>query len=175
MPFRNRSNRLRPINSLKHIIDFQGAVTGGLPNDTIIINAVENASSATANEVDIGARVNGFFLNVQCKASAEVALSNIYMIIYKNPGGNFPNSAIPAVNEVGTSDFRKFVFHQEMAMLSDTNDSIPTTLFKGVLPIPRHMQRMGVNDIISVRVGTPTAATGNDVEFCIECIYKEYR
>ncbi len=172
MPFRNR-NYLRPVHSIKHIVDLQGGTQGDAGTTIDLVNAVDAPVLANVSEVEVGSKVNSFFLNVQVISTAEVALNNMYFIVFKNAGDNIPTSNIPPANQVGSSDFKTKVFHQEMAMLSDSNDSIPITMFKGVLKIPRHMTRMGINDKISLQFFN--AGVGNTRNFCVQCIYKEYR
>ncbi len=175
MPYfrRNRGNSLRPVNSLKHIVDVQGGVTANTQAATALVIAQSNPVDTEADTVTVGGKINGLFLNVQVINTTNVTLNNMYMIVYKNPGNQIIAANIPNANAVGVSDFRKFVIHQEMAMLSDANDSIPITLFKGVIKIPRHMQRMAIGDTIVVQLFTP--GTGNESNFCIQSIYKEYR
>ncbi len=175
MPYRNRSNRLRPINTLKHTVDSQQVIPAGTEVLIDLINAVDAAQSTTANACDIGSHVRSIFLNVQVLNSVDPTglVPNVYMYIFGNPGNNIASAQFPPVNDVGTSDSRKMIFHQEMAMMSDANDSIPIQLFKGVLKIPRKFSRLGVSDKIVLKVGTP--AGGAEVTACVQCIYKEIR
>ncbi len=171
MAFRRRSN-LRPINSIKHVVDQQGGTVGGTQVNNVIAIATQNPdTSATANEVKIGSTINSIFLNVQVLMDSDTVLPNAYMMVYKNPGNLFTGGSIPDANQVGTSEMRKWVFHQEMAMTSEANDSIPITLFKGVLKIPRKMRRMGQADRLVVQL---FSLTGNNLFTCIQTIYKEY-
>ncbi len=174
MPYRNR-NYLRPINTIKHVIDIQSQVGAGLQQVSNLVLAVENPVSTTANEVSIGSSVRTIFLNVQTvvDTNAVGAINNAYMYLIVRPGSNITVASFPNVNAVGISDFRKQIFHQEMAMMSDSSDSIPITLFKGVLKIPRKATRQGVNDSIAIVFGSPTG--GPILDFCIQCIYKEIR
>ncbi len=164
---------LRPVHSIKHVVDLQGAVPGAVSTDVTLVKAVDAPVTTGASEVESGATVRTFFLNVQVISTAETALNNLYFFIYKNPGLNISSANIPAGNAVGTSDFKNKVFHQEMVMLSDPADSIPMTMFKGVIRIPRFMSRMGLNDEIRIRFFSPGA--GNTQNFCVQCIYKEFR
>lgn len=162
---------MRPINSIKHIVDKQGGTVIATKADNILVVARDQPNTLVAEDVQVGGRVNSMFLNVTAVAQSDEALSNIYFIIYKNPGDNIVAGSIPDANKSGTSDFRKQIFHTEMAMMSDAGDSIPITLFKGVLKIPQRYQRMGINDQIVLQIFTP----GTSCNFCIQCIYKEYR
>ncbi len=174
MPFRNR-NRLRPINTLKHTVDSQISIPAGTETDVVLVQAVENAESTTAKDNDVGSHVRTIFLNVQVinSTNAVGAINNAYMYLFGNTGNTINPNTFPSVNAVGTSNLRKQIFHQEMTMLSDENDSIPITLFKGVLKIPRKMNRLGVGDVIAVRIGSPVG--GPEIEACVQCIYKEIR
>ncbi len=173
MVFR-RSNRnfLRPVHSIKHIVDSQGGLVLNTKGKTQIIHAVDAPVLANVEEVETGAKVYGFFLNVQIVPTTEAALPNIYMIIYKNPGSNIAAGSIPNANVVGSADFKRQVFHQEMLMLSNISATqIPATLFKGVLKIPRTFQNFRVNDEVVIQLFSP----GVNIEFCVQCIYKEFR
>ncbi len=167
MPYRNRSNK-RPINSVKNIIDSQGGLVAGTAQLVSIANAKDNAALTDVDGVEIGATINSIFLNVQVSASGTAALANVYMIVFKNPGGNlvFPNG-----NVLGTNDNKKHVFHQEMLMTEKNTTAIPRTLFKGVLMLPKHMRRMGFNDDLQLQLFAP----GVNFDFCVQCIYKWYR
>ncbi len=168
MVFRRR-NSLRPVNSRKHVIDEQGALAGGTQVFGDIADAVDSPALATAIQVQSGCTINSIFLNLQVAATATNALANVYMMIYKNPGSNI--GAIPNANVIGTSDFKKMVFHQEMIMIEKNSTGIPRTLFKGVLLLPRHMRRFGSDDKMSLGIFSP----GINMEYCFQCIYKEFR
>ncbi len=175
MPYSRRNSRsnLRPIHSIKHVVDLQGGNIGDTPSTVNLVATVDAPVVTNPTEVETGSRVNSLFLNVQVLSTAQTVLNNLYFMIYKNAGNNIPLSNIPEANKVGSSDFKTKVFHQEMSMLSDAADSIPITMFKGVLKIPRHMQRMGINDRIDLQIFTETVS--NTQDFCIQSIYKEYR
>ncbi len=159
---------LRPVNSKKHIIDQQG----GLVIDTVSVielaEGVDSPSLATVNECAVGSTINSIFLNVQVAATSAAALANVYMLVYKNPSNGL---TYPKGNAVGSSDVKKTIFHQEMLMVEKINPGIPRTLFKGVLKLPRHMRRMGQDDSLIVQLYTP----GVTMDFCVQCIYKEFR
>ncbi len=175
MPYRGRSKYLHPVNTLKHIVDTQNTVPAGTKQVITLWNSVESASSAVATEVSEGSHVSSFFINVQVVTATNAvgAINNCYFYIIGNPGGIYQAADFPEVNAVGISQLRKQVYHQEMAMLSDENDSIPITLFKGVLKVPRKFKRQGVNDRTSIVIGTPIG--GPELDTCIQCIYKEIR
>ncbi len=169
MPFRSRGNRLRPVNSEKHIRTQQ---IGGVLDNQNVLNlaiAVPNPdTTANAEQVQVGSTIIGIYLKVEVSPTTEGALPNFYMAVAKNPGNTF---VFPKVNVLGLSDLKKFVIHQEMVMLSNSSTPIPRTVFAGVIRIPRGYKRMGVND----RIVLLTFAPGVNTEICYEVIYKEFR
>ena len=175
MPFRGRGRNMRPIHSIKHVVDLQNRIPGDAQQTFNLIEAVDAPVVTGATQVETGSTVNSIFLNVTSVAETTGAatIKNIYFMLYKNAGGNITQANIPSANQVGTSDFKTKVFHQEMIMTSDAADSIPQLMFKGVLRIPKHMRRMGINDAIAIQFFIPDA--GNTIDTCIQCIYKEYR
>ncbi len=167
---------LRLVNSLKHIIDTNGGITGGTPSTTDVITTVDNPAAGTSNQCSIGSRVNAIFLNVQIiQVVAAGGVDNIYLIVYKNPGGDLLG---PNVDGVGVSDDRKRVLHQEMVMTGNVltaASAIPKTLFKGVVLLPKAIRRNGVQDKLQVIVGHRSGEATQQSNFCLQCIYKEFR
>ncbi len=168
MPRRNRSNYLRPVNSLKHVVDIQGGLTVGTQVNNLLVDTVDNpVSTDTATAaVRTGAVVKSIYLNCQIYATSTAALANAYMVVMKSPGNAI---GTPVANQVGQLDTRKLVIHQEMVMMEKNTTGLPRTLFQGVLKIPRHMQRFGVDDALNIGLLTP----GVTADFCIQCIFKE--
>ncbi len=163
-----RYSNLRPINRVKHVLDSQGGLVIGTQTTVVLANAVDNPTLGTTNEVHLGSTINSLFISCEVNATSSAALSNVYFQIVKNPGNNlsFANG-----NVVGTSDNKKYVFHQEMVMLQQVTNSNPRTLFKGVISVPKGYRRMGPNDRINVLLFSP----GVTVNFCVQTHYKEFR
>ncbi len=170
MPRRfSRSLGMRPINRIKHVIDSQFAVALGVVEDLTIVKSSDTPTLAATAQCETGSTVKSIFLTVEVvNTGATGVLANAYMMIFKNPGNNL---TMPNPNGVGVSDNKKYVFHQEMIMLQMVDNSNPRTLFKGVLKIPRHLQRNGPADEIVVRVFSP----GVELSGCIQAHYKEFR
>ncbi len=165
---RRSALRLRPVNSVKHIVDIQGGLVAGTQTNNFVIRSVESPTSANVSDVEWGSTVSSIFLNVQVASGGSAALANVYMIVWKNPGGNLTD---PAANAVGSNDNRKYVIHQEMTMSEKNATGIPRTLFKGVIRIPRGYKRFGQNDQLRISLLSP----GVNFDFCIQCIYKAYK
>ncbi len=170
--FRSRL-ALRPINRIKHVVDRQGGMVVATQSLLDIILATDTPTLANTEQVETGSTVNAIYLVVEAYATSSAALSNIYMIVAKNPGGNvtFPNA-----NAVGGDDNKRFVIHQEMKMLEKepTADSLggnPRTIFNGVISIPRGYRRFAPNDKLIIQLFAP----GVTAEFCWQAHYKEFR
>ncbi len=158
----------RPINTRKHIVDNQGGLVAGTQVTHTLVHGVDSASLASVSDVNVGSKVQAIFLNVQVASSSTAALANVYMYINVNPSGavNMPNG-----NVTGASDLKKLILHTEMIMGEKNTTGIPRTLFKGVLRIPRGKQRFGQDDYLQIQLYSP----GITWDYCIQCIYKEYR
>jgi len=169
--------RLRPVHSLKHIVDTNGAIVAAAQSITDVIVTVDSPGAVTGpNQVEVGSTVNAIFLNVQVIQEIPAGgVDNIYMYVYKNPGGDLTG---PAVDGVGASDERKRVIHQEMVMTGTVltaASAVPKTLFKGVVLIPKGLRRNGVQDKLQVVIGHRTGEATQSSNFCLQCIYKEFR
>ncbi len=167
-----RSNYLHPVQRIKHVKDTQTAV----PVNTAIPNVFAKADDApvlaSVSECLTGSVVRSFFVSIECVASetSTTATPNIYLIFYKNPGGNL---TMPNGNAVGSNDNKKYIFHQEMVMINPVDGGNPRNIFKGVLKVPKHMQRMAPNDELAFDLFIPS--TGVAVNACSQVHYKELR
>ncbi len=171
---RNMS-RLKPVQSYKHVIDTNGAISGPSPSVNDILVTVDNPIS-NVNQVAIGSTVFGVFLNVQVIQEIPAGgIDNIYMIVFKDVGGALLQ---PDVDKVGTSSLRRLVIHQEMIMTGTVltaASAIPKTLFKGFLKFPRTFRRNGIADKMQVVIGHRSGEVTQGTNFCLQCIYKEFR
>ncbi len=164
---------LRPVNRIKHVIDSQQGLVVGTKIEITVILASDTPDLATTNEVQTGSTVNGIFLVVEAYATSSAALSNLYLAVWKNPGGNI---TLPNGNAIGADDNKRFSIHQEMVMLqkepsADSLGGNPRTVFKGVIALPRGYRRFAPNDSLIVTLFTP----GVTAEICLQCHYKEFR
>ncbi len=164
----NRGGNLRPVNRIKHVIDRQSAVTAGSGEDTFLANTTDVPQLSDSDGVETGSKINGIYLKVEANATTSGALANFYMYVAKNPGANL---TLPEANAVGTSNNKKYIIHQEMIMFQQQSGSNPRTVFNGVITIPKLYSRNGPNDRIIMRVFSP----GVNVNYCLQCHYKEFR
>ncbi len=170
MVFRRYRGRqsLRPVNRIKHVVDLQGGATAGTQVNNLLIETSDTPDLANPDETETGSTVNGIYLKVEVNATSSAALANVYMIIFKNPAASY---AVPAANTIGTSNLKRFVIHQEMVMLQQVTNSNPRTLFSGVIVIPRGYRRQGNADQLNIGILAP----GVNINWCIQCHYKEFR
>ncbi len=133
-----------------------------------LVDTVDAPVLGSPAQVETGCTINGIYLLCEVYATTAGALSNCYMIVFKSPGGNIAN-IVP--NTVGTNDNKRYVIHSEMVMLEKSVNGNPRTLFKGVIAIPRGFRRFGINDRLNIAILAP----GVNVDFCVQCIYKEFR
>ncbi len=167
---RFRSMRLHPVKSYKHIVDAEGSqVTTQSIVD--LVNVVDAPVVTSENQVEIGSTIHSIYLRVEALHASGTGRPNFYIYIMKNPGANLNN---PQANSTGGQDEKRFIIHQEMVMLSgDAGNGLPRTIFNGVIKIPRGYKRFGVKDKLqlALRGGTTTMT----YDFCVQCIYKEFR
>ncbi len=165
--FRSR-NSLRPIHRIKHVVDQQGALAVNTRSDTDVIRASDTPDLANTVEVETGSSVNAIYLKVEVYATSSAALSNAYLMVWKNPGGNITGFN---PNTVGSNDNKRFVIHQEMVMMQQATNGNPRTLFNGVIMIPKGYRRFAPNDELTIALLTP----GVTANFCFQVHYKEFR
>jgi len=173
VPRFSRGMALRPVHRIKHVVDVEGVVdeTPVVVADLII--SVDAPTLAATNQVETGSTVHGIYLRVEAVASGGSGRPNLFMCVYKNPGGNLSALSFDPRN-IGSIDFKRHVIHQEMVMLSGPTSNIPRTVFNGVIRIPRGMKRMGIGDKLTMNIVMGNASL-IDADWCLECHYKEFR
>ncbi len=175
--YQRNLTRLRPVMSVKHVIDTNGAINAATQSITDIVNSSDNPPFTNPADCATGSTVHGVFLNVQVIAIVPAGgIDNIYMLIFKNEANN---DTPPTINNVGASDKRRFVIHQEMLMTGSVgtvgSNAIPKTLFKGFIKFPPRMKRNGLDDKWQVVIAHRSGEATQQTNFCLQCIYKEFR
>ncbi len=180
MSFRRgrRGASIRPVQSIKHIVDTNGSITAAVQSVTPIINTQRNPDyDINPADCEIGSTVNSIFLRVEVVAIiAAGGVDNIYMAVVKNPGLNL---TFPKGDQMGGDKNRKYIIHQEMLMTGQAggnpgSSNIARTLFKGVIRIPRGYKRNGLDDQLQVLLSHRAGEASQKTNFCVEAIYKEY-
>lgn len=166
----SRALSLRPVNSVKHIVDTNGLIITSAVSTTDVSVAVD-APVVNSNQVHVGSSVKWFFLSVEVVGDTSFANApRVYMYVVKNPSNEL---TLPSPGVVGTSSVRKFIFHQEMKMVGNTT-AFPRTMFKGVIRVPKRYQRQGIEDKLQVILGHDSGESSGRTSFCIQAIYKEF-
>ncbi len=167
-----RRMALRPINRIKHVVDFSAALAGGTQLNNVLVNATDTPTLGDTNGVQTGSKVNGIYLRVEIgsnEVASAGAVPQCYLAVWKNPGGNI---TAPSANTIGSNDNKRFVIHQEMIMLENTGKGgNPRTLFNGVIAIPKGYRRFAPNDTLELALLSPAL----DIVLCFQCHYKEFR
>ncbi len=162
---------LRPVHRIKHVVDSSATLAAGTSLTLDVIVTKDAPVIANVSEVETGSKCHGFFLKVivaSNEATVAGAIPNVYMSVAKNPGHALP---VLAPNQIGSKDMKKYVIHQEMAMIQNQVSSNPTVLFSGVIVIPKGYIRNGPNDRLEVTVLCPQI----DISVCFQAHYKEFR
>ncbi len=160
------------IHSVKHIIDSEGALTGGITSITPI-STVVNARSAVFDplEIVIGERINGIFLSVFMIGATGTGLSgSLNWYICQIRAGQSANADFPSPAAAGGSNVRSQIFHMEKG-LAGSADGTPMA-FKGVIVIPKSMRRQRDGDSFNVLLNSTDSTS--DTNFCIRAIYKSF-
>ncbi len=162
---------MSPINSIKHILDVEGALASGANSTSIFVNAVPNVDSTTfvPGNVRTGATVNGFFISVFVIGATGAPLNNsINWYIIKLHSGQ--SAALPTPGSTGGSLIRNQIIHEEKG-LAGSGDGTPMA-FKGVIVVPKGMRRMREGDEFIFVINSLDAT--NNATFCFKAIYKSY-
>ncbi len=179
MVFR-RGLGLRPIDSVKHVVDSSGIIA--LVTNTVLqpsIDGVDTYSLSDVNGVPTGAKVFSIFYSMYFIAeggelATEVPLVDWYII--HNPGDTFADTFdannLPTPGATGSHKNKRHIIHEEKGLTGGGEVSLAglPMIFKGVIRIPRGRQRIGQNDTIQV-----CGRTNFNTKFCIKAIYKHYK
>ncbi len=172
MPRYRSRQSLRPIHRIKHVVDSSATLAGGTNVVNVLVSTKDAPVLANTTEVETGSTVNGIYLRLEVASNEAIdlgAIPNVYMAVYKIPGGNL--TAINPQAE-GVIDDKRYVIHQEMVMITNAGQgSNPRTLFNGVIVIPKGYRRFGPNDLLSMSIKCPAL----DIAFCYQVHYKEFR
>ncbi len=160
---------LRPVHRIKHVVDAEGSATSTISTSDLIAS-VDAPVLASTNQVETGSKVNGIYLHVEVSHTSGTGRPNIYMYVFKNPGGNL---AGPNATLTGSNDNKRFIIHQEMIMMSgDAGNGLPRPMFNGVIVIPRGYKRFGPGDKLQFMIQTKGSVVA---DWCIQAHYKEFR
>jgi len=161
---------IRPVQRIKHVVDISNTPAANAQTNNVLIVAKDAPVIANTAEVQTGSKVNGIYLKVvvSCKTGVADAIPNVYMTIQKNVADDM---ATPAVVAIGSNVLKRTIIHQEMVMIDNRTGGVPTTLFNGVIVIPKGMRRFGPDDKLYCSINSPSMIRTE----CLQCHYKEFK
>ncbi len=164
MPRFRRGMSLRPINSVKNIVDGTFLGVTGAAITTVTLAKTTNDYAGAVDEVPIGAKVSSVYLFVQILPALGTA--NVDWYIWKKPLGVVG----PVPGATGGTTQRKFILHEEKGIPGNAGDGAYPLTFKGVIKIPRGKQRFAEGDFLELKL-----RGADDYNACVKCIYKFYQ
>ncbi len=173
MAFRRRSSRLGlKINRLKHVVDVEGALSGGVNSISTIANAVnERGASFNPSQVLVGSTINAFYITLFVIGATGAPLNGaIQWYIAKQRIGQNNITDFPDPDNVGVSDIRNQIFHQEKGLAGSGDGT--AMVFKGVIVVPKIYRRQRAGDQFFIKLNSNDV--GNDAQFCIQVHYNEF-
>ncbi len=168
-----------PVVSIKHIVETNGILAATTNTvQSILKESVDAYSLADSNGVPTGSRTSSFYLSVYIiseggEVANEVPLVDWYII--HSPSGifaaTFGTGSLPTPGATGIHKNKRQIIHTEKGLSGGGNASLAGVpmIFKGVIRIPKRMQRAGEDDELLLCVRTNFAA-----KICTQAIYKHY-
>ncbi len=170
---------LRPINSVKHIVELSGSVVASTNTVVLdLVSGVDTYTLADTNGVPAGSKVHSiyfssFFIAEGGEIANEIPLVDWYIIVDKGNmmATTFSATRLPTPGSTGDHIMKSKILHTEKGLAGGGDVSLAGVpmIFKGVIRIPRGMQRVANNDRIKI-----CARTNFNTKFCVQAIYKHY-
>ncbi len=131
---RFRSSR-SPINSVKHVVDTEGALLIG-GSDVPIAVAVDTPTTPfKPGDIVLGSNVSSFYLSIFFIGSTGApVVGSVGWYIAKIRGGQTV-ADLPNPSNTGTSQLRNQIFHEEKGLVGSGDGT--AMAFKGVIRVPR--------------------------------------
>lgn len=159
-----RGLRLRPVNSVKDIVDSTQIGVAAGTTSTVTVCAAVNSYAGGSTEVPIGAKVFGVYLFVQAASDATNANIDWYFI-------KRPNQVVnPTPGATGGTLPRKFILHEEKGLPGTYNAGSAPLTYRGFIRIPRGRQSFQEGDLAQVVI-----RGAQQYSFCIKAIFKFYQ
>lgn len=155
---------LRPVNSVKNIVDttLLGVAAGTV--STILIGNTVNNYAGAVTDIPIGAKVSSIYLFFQIIPTT--TNTNVDWYIIRRPA----NVINPVPGATGGDVARRFILHEEKGIPGNFGSGQSPLTFRGVIKIPKGRQRWAEGDVI--QIAAIGAATYN---VCMKAIYKFYQ
>jgi len=162
--FRSRGMSLRPINSVKDIVDGVFLGVAAATTTTFTVSSTVNDYTGVVATCPIGAKISSVYVFAQVLPTLGTA--NVDWFMAKIPTG----VVLPTPGATGGNAARKFILHEEKGIPGNAGDGAYPLTFKGVIRIPKGRQRMAEGDVIRILF------RGVDIHnICVKAIYKFYQ
>ncbi len=169
MPFRRRSS-LVPVNSIKHIIDAEGALTGARSDIPIVTAVDQNPVPFDPSKVLFGRKINAFFVSIFFIGATGAPLTgSLNWYIAKRHAGQTTGD-FPGADATGSSQLRNQIIHQEKGLAGSGDGT--AMAFKGVIVVPRGIRRMREGDEWFFSLKNNDGAV--NATFCVRAIFKSF-
>ncbi len=159
------------INSNKNIVPNITAGTDGTTASVIVAITVDSALNTVATQVERGCVIKAIWMELWMRPAEEdiVGLTTVVDAYFiKNPGTNL---TLPAAGTVGTSNEKKFVLKNWKGLIAAQTFGAQPYTWKGWIKIPKHMQRMGADDLFQFVF----EYNGTAGVTCTNFVYKWYK
>lgn len=114
----------------------------------------------------VGAHVKGLYCFIQTSSNFQAA--NVDWYFSKQRSGQSNITDFPSPGATGNDPLRNQIYHEEKGIPGDSGDTSPLT-FRGVLRIPRLVQRMRAGDNLFFKFRGSL-----DYNVCMKIIFKWY-
>ncbi len=163
---------LHPVNSSKKVVDSSGKTVISTVSVSDLADVGTGAAWVDAADVKVpvGCHIHSMYLSVfvVIDESTQAATPLVDWFVCKNLGNNL---TFPEPGATGGNDNRRYILHEEKGLTADVGGSGAPMIFRGVIKIPKHLSRFGLQDKFQFRL-----LTENHVAyFCVKAIYKFYR
>ncbi len=167
---RRRTNDLRPVDSVKNIVQNVAITAAAATTTFVLVTAGDTAALATSNQVKRGCRINTVYLEVWLYGNAVAGVNSpITWAIQKSPGNSIASVQPSAA---GVDADKKWVMAMGKGLVGASGNGQPGYLIRGWFSIPKKWRRFDSSDQLRLLIENNTA---NDLNVCQLCIYKWYQ
>ncbi len=160
-----------PVNKIKHIVDNQGGLSGGVVSVIPqVATVVQDSPVFDPAEVKLARTINAFFVSVFVIGATGAPLNgSIDWYLAKVRSGQTFGS-FPDPGATGTSDVRNQIIHEEKGLAGSGDGT--AMAFKGVIVVPRGMRRMREGDTWLFKLRSTDMTS--DAQFCTKFIFNSF-
>ncbi len=166
----HRRRMVAPINTVKHYINTENAVTAAAARRGInIADAVVAPATASTDQVKEGSIIKAIFLEYWFKSNADAGQDTKFQFALEKVPAGQAGLTFTQMNNLQAYDNKKNILFFSQGVVGDlTTQAIP--MVRQWFKIPKGKQRMGLGDRLLVAIST----TGFGCNNCGFSTYKEY-